>query len=106
MTQGLRELQPLFGNFHLISVDDFLIENTEIVPDAITDGGQFERCHGIEKACRQTAETAVAQSRIAFLVDDVFHVQAQFTHCIFAGIVIMPRFMILLDKKPSHEEFH
>ena len=98
ISHGIAELKPHFRLLHLVAVHDFLVKNAEIVADAVADGRQFERGHGVEKACGQTAEAAVAQAGIVFLVDDRFNVKPQIIASPVAASESSCRLMILSDR--------
>jgi len=54
--------QPLVGLLHLPAVDDLLLENAELVTDAVAQCGHFERSQRIDEAGREPPETAVAKA--------------------------------------------
>src|SRR5262245_2952125 len=56
---GISVAQPLVGDFRLPAVVDLLIENAELIANAVADGGNAECGHRFEIACRQTAESAI-----------------------------------------------
>ncbi len=53
--------QPFVGLFYLPAVAKLLLEDSELVSDSITDGGNVQRCQGVEKAGCQPAKAPVAQ---------------------------------------------
>ena len=75
---GCAEAQPFVRAFHLPAVDDLLLENTELVADAVTHCRDLQRCHRVEEACGQASQAAVAQSRLLLLLQQVVEVQPQF----------------------------
>ena len=54
-----------------------LLEQAELVADAIAVAGQAQRRHAVQEAGGQTAQAAVAQRRVRLHVDDVVQSQAQ-----------------------------
>src|SRR6202012_6059498 len=62
------EAQPLVGIFLLPAIVDDLAEQSEIVADAVADGGDAKRCHVFHEAGGKPAEAAIAKSgvRLAF----------------------------------------
>ena len=65
-------VHPAVGQFHLVAVDDALLEKSVFVADGKTGGGIIQRGQGIHEAGGQTSETAVAQAWIRLhLVDFV-----------------------------------
>ena len=64
----------------LPAVDDLLVENAEFVADAVAHGGDFESRQGIDEACRQSSEAAVAESGFFFLVQQFLEIQSELGH--------------------------
>ena len=75
---GVREAQPVVRLFFLFAVHDLLAEHTVFVADTHAGGREFERCHGVEEAGSQAAETAVAETRVDFLFAEFFERHADF----------------------------
>jgi len=78
---GVALLQPLVGDFHLPAVADLLVEDAELVADAVADGRDFERGERIQIAGRQPTEAAVAQARLLFEREQRVEVLAERAHC-------------------------
>src|SRR5947207_6422018 len=57
---GVAEAEPFVRIFLLPALCDDLAEQTEIVTDAIADGGNGERCHARHEAGREPTEAAIA----------------------------------------------
>ena len=74
----IAEAQPFIGLLDLPAVDDLLMENTEFVTYAVADGRHFEGGQGIDEACRQASEAAVAESGFFFLLQQLVEIQSQF----------------------------
>ena len=60
--------QPPIGQLHLMTVNDFLFEETVFIADTAPVGGQRQRCHGVNEAGRQAAQPAVAEAGVRLLV--------------------------------------
>ena len=67
----------MVGLLDLPAVDDLLTEDAELVTDAVGDRRDLERGERIDETRRQPAETAAAQSRLLFLVQQLLEVQAE-----------------------------
>ncbi len=67
------KVQPVVGNFNLISINNFLLEDAVAVAKAVAPGGVVERCQAVEEASGETAEATVSKGRIIFLGNDVFN---------------------------------
>ena len=82
---GIAVAQPVVGELDLPAVADGLLEDAELVADAVADGGNAERGHGVEIAGRETAEAAVAEAGFALLLDDLVEVETEFGACLADG---------------------
>ncbi len=63
------------------------MEHSVVVADAVAVSRQLERGHGVEKAGRQTAQPAVAQSRFLLQLPDLLHVVTQLEQRLLALLV-------------------
>ena len=95
---GVAEAQPFVGDLHLPAVLDGLVEDAELVADAVADGGHFERGQRIQVARGQPAQAAVAQAGFLLLLDQVVEVQAEFGHGLARVCSVMPRLRRLLAR--------
>jgi hypothetical protein len=59
---------------------DELLEDSVIVSQAVTEHGQVQRRTGIHITRRQTTQTAVSETGITLLVDQVFKAETESTH--------------------------
>ena len=59
---------PVIGNLYLITVADLLFEHTVLVTDTAAVRRISKSSQRIQKACCQTAKTAVSKSRISLLI--------------------------------------
>ena len=66
--KGISVLKPVVGNLHLIAVLDLLLKHTVAVADAAAVGGIAKGRKGIQKTCRQSAETAVSERCVRLLI--------------------------------------
>ena len=67
---GVAVAQPVVGELDLPAVVNLLVEDAELVADAVADGGNAEGGQGVEVAGGETAEAAVAEAGFALLLDD------------------------------------
>ena len=56
------EAQPLVGLLDLPAVDDLLLEDAELVADAVAERGHLQRRQRVEEAGREAPEAAVAEA--------------------------------------------
>ena len=64
---GVAETQPLVRLLDLPAVDDFLLEDAELVADAVADRWNLQRGERIEETRGETTEAAVAQARFVLV---------------------------------------
>jgi hypothetical protein len=72
--------QPLVGHFGLPAVVDDLRENAELVANAVANGGNLERRQRIKVTGGETAETAVTESGLLFLIEKHVQIEPKFRH--------------------------
>ncbi len=72
----IAEAQPLVRLLHLPAVDDLLLEDAELVADAVADRRNLERRERIEETRGETAEAAVAEAGLVFAGEQLIEVQA------------------------------
>ena len=63
--------EPVVGLFVLPAVADGLPENAVFVAQAVAHAGNAERRHRIEETRRQPAQSAVAETGVRLLLDDL-----------------------------------
>jgi hypothetical protein len=80
---GIAVSQPFVSPFNLPTIPDRLLKDPEFVPNAVTDGGQFQRRQRIHEAGGQAPEAAVAEAGVDFFVAEVATVEIQS----FGGLV-------------------
>ncbi len=74
---GIAVAEPIVGELDLPSVTDGLLEDAELVANAVADRWDAERGHGVEIAGGEAAETAVAEAGFALLLADFVEVQTE-----------------------------
>ena len=62
--------QPVVGSLLLPAVDDLLLEDAVLIQNGVAGAGDAVGGHAVEVARRQTAQAAVAQAGVGFLVVD------------------------------------
>ena len=72
--------QPVIGNLYLITVADLLLEHTITITDTAAICRISQSRQGIQEACRQTTQAAVAQCCIRLLILDQVQIQSQLLH--------------------------
>ena len=77
---GVAELEPLVRLLHLVAVHDSLVEDAEVIAQAVPDGGEAQRGHGVEKTGGQAAETTIAQPGVHFAVAKRLPIQPELGH--------------------------
>lgn len=70
-------IKPVVWNFDLVSIDDLLLEDTIAVPQTISPGRIIQRRHAVQETGCETSQASVTQSRIVFLADNVFDLEAE-----------------------------
>jgi len=56
------EPEPAVGPLRLPAADDLLVEDAELVPDSVADGGIVERRQRVHEAGREAPQAAVAEA--------------------------------------------
>ena len=74
---GKAVFEPVVGDFYLVAIDDFLLEQTVLITDGAAMPRQMMRRHGIDKAGSKTAQTAVAEARIGFFLVNLVQIQLE-----------------------------
>ena len=97
--------KPVIRCFHLITVFDLLLEHAVAIPDSASIRRIVQCCQRIQKACRQSSETAVSKSRIRLLVFDHIQIQSQFFQGFFYT-VINCQIDQVISKRTPHQKLH
>src|SRR6185436_2634890 len=95
------EAQPLVGALDLEAVLEVLLENAELVANAIPVAGDAERGHRVEEARRETTEAAVAEAGVGLLLDDVGEIEARVTEQLAHAIVHAERAEVVHERAPE-----
>ena len=74
---GIAEAQPLVGLLDLPAVDDVLVEDAELVADAVAERGNLEGRQRVEKARGEAAETAVAEPGLLLLLQQLVEIETE-----------------------------
>ena len=96
-------LQPFVGDLALPAVADGLIENAELVADAVADRGHFDRRERIHVARREPAQPAIAEARLLFLREDFVEVVAEPAHRFARGFGDAEVEQIVREMRPEQE---
>ena len=89
----------------MVTVSDFLFEHAVTITNAAAVRRISERRQRVEETCRQSAETAVSERGIRFLVLYYIDVNAQFFQCIFKNFICSEVNHIVAEST-SHQKFH
>src|SRR6266511_3118897 len=73
----IAEAKPLVRDLHLPAIADLLVEDPELVADAVADRRDLKRCERIEVAGRKPPEATVAEARLFFLVEDSLEIETE-----------------------------
>ena len=95
---GIAEAQPLVGLLHLPAVDDLLLEDAELVADAVADRRDLQRRQRIEEAGGEAAEAAVAEAGLVFVREQLVEVEADLGRPPARTSSYMPRLTRLLPR--------
>ena len=98
-------MHPSVGKFDLIAVAEFLFEKPVLVVNAVSDGRKVERGERIQKTCRQTAETAIAEAHVVFLVAKFLDAVPEFIQRI-NDVFHHARTNDVIHEKATHQKFH
>ena len=74
---GGAQLQPVVRQLHLLAVHDLLLENAQLIADGVARSRDLQGGGGLQIAGRQTAQAAVAQTRVGLQLEEVGGGEAQ-----------------------------
>src|SRR5262245_12771313 len=100
----IAKAQPLVRDLDLPTVADLLVEDAELIADAVTDGRDLERCHRINVASCKTPEAAVAEARLLFLIAHILETEPKLRHgllCVLEG----PEIEEIVAEMRTQQEF-
>ncbi|MPM68013.1 hypothetical protein SDC9_114939 [bioreactor metagenome] len=95
---------PRVGQLHLLALHNFLLKNPQFIADGIPCGGNFQRAHGIQIACGQTAQAAVAKARVRLQLEHISGLKAQMLQR-FLQLGQHPQIIRVFLKAPPHQKF-
>ena len=73
---GVARLQPAIAQLLLPAILEVLVEHTELITDAVADGGDLQAGQRIQVAGREPAQAAIAQARFLLMVDDLLQIKS------------------------------
>ena len=76
--------QPAIGALDLPSIADVLIEDPELVAQAVTDRGEVERGERVHVAGGEAAEATVAEARLLLVLDQLVEREPELLACAHA----------------------
>ena len=77
---GIAESEPIVRELHLPTEPDRLLENAELVADAIADGRNLQGRQGVEIAGSEPPEAAASQAGLLLLFQQLFESNAELGH--------------------------
>src|SRR5579862_4859153 len=76
----IAEAQPLVRLLHLPAIHDLLLEDPELVANAVADARNLQRRQGVEETGGESSEAAVAETRFLLAGEDRVEVQPELGH--------------------------
>jgi hypothetical protein len=77
------KVEPIIRDFDLVSIDNFLLEDTISVSQSVAPGWIVERCHAVQEAGGQTSEAAISQRSVVLLGDDIFDAKTEVFEAVY-----------------------
>ena len=96
-------LQPFVGHLTLPAVADDLIENAELVANAVPERGHFDRRERVHVTRRQSAQPAIAETGFFFLRKNLVQIVAEPAHCFERGFGNAEVEQIVRKMRPEQE---
>jgi hypothetical protein len=87
---GIAQPQPFVGRLHLPAVANLLVEDAVLIANAVADRRNVQRGQRIHEARGQPPQSAVAQPRLLFLLDQHIQIDPQLPHRLL-GLVVDPQ---------------
>lgn len=81
------KVEPVIWNLHLVSIDDLLLEDAVSVSKSVSPGGVIQCCQTVEEACSKPSKTAIAESSIMFLRDDVLNPETELGESLYTSLL-------------------
>ena len=66
---GVTRMQPVVGHLDLLSVDNFLVEDTELIADPVTDSRNLRCSQRIQVTGRQPAQATMTEPGFLFFFE-------------------------------------
>ena len=101
---GVSGIEPVVGRFDLPAIVDLLIEDPELVADAVADCRSLQGRKRVEVAGGQPAQAAVSQARLLLAVEHLVVVLAHRGQRL-AGSVLDPQAQQVIAQVRSEQEF-
>ena len=95
------EVQPIIWYLYLVAVDNFLLENTISISQAISPGRVIQCSHAVEETCSQPAETTIAEGCVMLLGYDILNSEPQVFQTSYTKYLAAPFQVIGLDIRTS-----
>ena len=84
---GVAQAQPLVRHLHLPAVPDLLVEDAELVADAVPDGRHLQGGKRIHETGRQSPQAAVAEPGLFFLREELVEIELEPPYGFPGGVV-------------------
>ena len=102
---GPAALEPLVGDLHLPAVADQLVEDAELVANAIAGRRDFQAGQGFHVAGRQSAKAAVAEAWLLLDLEDLLQgLDAEFAQGLF-GFLLNSKVEEIVVQLRTDQEF-
>ena len=96
-------LQPFVGHLTLPAVADDLIENAELVANAVPERGHFDRRERVHVTRRQSAQSTIAEAGLFFLRKNLVQIIAKPAHRFARGFRDAEVEQIVRKMRPEQE---
>ena len=97
--------QPVVGELHLPAVHDLLLEDAELIADGIARHRQIQAGGGVHVAGGQTAQAAVAQTRVGLDLVQVVDIHAALVQGL-GEHVLQPQVIEIIAQGGAHQKLH
>ncbi len=71
------EVKPVVRHLYLISIHDFLLENSVSVSQTVTPSRIVKRSQTIKETSSQSPKTTISESCVMFLINNVLNAEAK-----------------------------
>ena len=102
---ALSRCAPIVGDLGLTAVFKLLLEHAQLVADGVARGLETFGCHGVHEAGGETAEAAIAETRVRLLLEDIGRIAPHVLKCAGDGVGDA-EVVGVLHKAAPHEELH